>query len=112
MKGERPENTRSTEVDGGVPTEGVSPVLAVIRDNLDRHNAIRAELFARSRPPPPNCNGGGDLKKGCTTAGKEPCVQLLARTRAIFARHGDPRHPASTAPWRLCELESLALRGW
>ncbi len=36
----------------GVPTEGVSPLLTVVRDNLDCLNAIRAELFARGLPSP------------------------------------------------------------
>jgi len=36
----------------GVPIEGVSPLLTVVRDNLGCLNDIRAELFARGHPPP------------------------------------------------------------
>jgi len=35
-----------------VPREGVTPLLSVVRDNLDALNAIRAELFARGPKPP------------------------------------------------------------
>ncbi len=35
----------------GVPIEGVSPLLTVVPDNLDCLNTIRAEPFARERPP-------------------------------------------------------------
>ena len=35
----------------GVPVEGISPLLAVVRDNLDALNAIRAKLFARGPTP-------------------------------------------------------------
>ena len=35
----------------GVPSEGVSPLLAVVRGNLDCLNAIRAELFGRGGRP-------------------------------------------------------------
>ncbi len=36
----------------GVPLENISPLLTVIRDNLDALNAIRAEMFARGPKPP------------------------------------------------------------
>jgi hypothetical protein len=35
----------------GVPSDGVAPLLAVVRDNLDCLNAIRAELFGRGGKP-------------------------------------------------------------
>jgi hypothetical protein len=35
----------------GVPPAGIAPLLNVVRDNLDHLNAIRAELFRRSRAP-------------------------------------------------------------
>jgi hypothetical protein len=35
----------------GVPREAIAPLLAVVRDNLDALNAIRAELFRRGGKP-------------------------------------------------------------
>ena len=35
----------------GVPFEAISPLLTVVRDNLDALNAIRAEMFARGHKP-------------------------------------------------------------
>jgi hypothetical protein len=35
----------------GVPREAIAPLLAVVRDNLDCLNAIRAELLRRGGKP-------------------------------------------------------------
>ena len=37
----------------GVPTEGIEPLLAIVRSNLDHLNAIRAELFQKAQEAQP-----------------------------------------------------------